>query len=195
MFTSQSWWFGALALGDKGRVLYIMTAKWEFSLFLHFSEERYFYILLFFFLVYRIPTVETGWSWPVKSCPRTPFISLCPPMLLRTQNSSSGERRRLVQILMIFSNTYTRAKERRNIAGKKVVNFTVLFSFFCKTLKLLPNLSGSKSSVKRFHNEVLIMDFRTPFWKKTSQMSFLLEQCHTLFETDIWTYHLFSHGL
>lgn len=157
------------------------------SLFAFFWRKIFLHLTFFFFLVYRIPTVETGWSWPVKSCPRTPFISLCPPMLLRTQNSSSGERRRLVQILMIFSNTYTRAKERRNIAGKEVVNFTVLFSFFCKTLKLLPNLSGSKSSVKRFHNEILIMDFRTPFWKKTSQMSFLLERTMPYF---IWNWHL-----
>jgi len=41
--------------------------------------------------------------WPVRSCPRTPHILLYPTSLLRMQKSSSGERKRLVQVLIVFS--------------------------------------------------------------------------------------------
>lgn len=68
-----------------------------------FSWRKIFLPYYYFILFYRIPTVETGWSWPVKSCPRTPLILPYPTSLLRMQKSSSGERKRLVQVLIVFS--------------------------------------------------------------------------------------------
>lgn len=80
-----------------------LSVRWKWNLLVHFPGGRYFYHIIILFSFYRIPTVETGWSWPVKSCPRTPHILLYPTSLLRMQKSSSGERKRLVQVLIVFS--------------------------------------------------------------------------------------------
>lgn len=90
--------------GSTGTLVSYREAVWGACLWwgLHFSGEKDSYIL-YCILVHRIRIVETGWSWPVKSCPQAPVIPLYPSMLLRTRNISNGERKRLVRILLIFS--------------------------------------------------------------------------------------------
>lgn len=127
-----------------------------------FSWRKIFLPYYYFILFYRIPTVETGWSWPVKSCPRTPLILPYPTSLLRMQKSSSGERKRLVQVLIVFSvkvNYVHQSKRDRKYESYswQGSGLQSLLAFLYEFVELLPSLSGSRSSMKKFHHEILLL--------------------------------------
>lgn len=73
-----------------------MTAKWEFSLFLHFSEERYFYILLFFFSCLQNTHCGNRMKLTSEKLPKNPFyLSLSPyaaknPKLFQWRKEKTG---------------------------------------------------------------------------------------------------------
>lgn len=146
-----------------------------------FSWRKIFLPYYYFILFYRIPTVETGWSWPVKSCPRTPLILPYPTSLLRMQKSSSGERKRLVQVLIVFSlkvNYVHQSKRDRKYESYswQGSGLQSLLAFLYEFVELLPSLSGSRyqwrSFIMRSCSWFYSQDFRTPFLKKEARCHF-----------------------